>query len=77
MGHIKEQLSDQVDVTNKTTLTDEEMSFYYFHLHDADNNTKLDGLEIMKAVKDAHEGMKQIGTKYTFLLRHRPILRQM
>ncbi|XP_046663907.1 multiple coagulation factor deficiency protein 2 homolog [Homalodisca vitripennis] len=49
--HIKEDLGDwgmsQEDVHK---LTPEEMDFHYFKLHDFDNNTKLDGLEILQAI---------------------------
>lgn len=36
-------------------MTDRELQFYYFKLHDFDNNFMLDGLEIIKALKHQHE----------------------
>lgn len=30
-------------------MSDEEKSFYYFKIHDTDNNDNLDGLEMVKA----------------------------
>ncbi|XP_054759741.1 multiple coagulation factor deficiency protein 2 homolog [Lytechinus pictus] len=47
--HVKEHLEGQVD-TEEKEMTDEELEFHYFKLHDFDNNTKLDGLEIMAAI---------------------------
>lgn len=47
-AHLKEHLKDQID-TNKQ-MTPEEMEFHYFRLHDTNNDTKLDGLEIMAAL---------------------------
>lgn len=32
-------------------MTDEELEFHYFHLHDFDKNKHLDGLEILQAIK--------------------------
>lgn len=31
-------------------MTPQEMEFHYFRLHDSNNDTKLDGLEIMAAL---------------------------
>ena len=49
--HIKEHLKDGAEV-NVDDLTDEELHFYYFTLHDYDQNKKLDGLEILYAITD-------------------------
>lgn len=34
---------------NVVDMSDEEKNFYYFKLHDADNNGALDGLELIQA----------------------------
>ncbi|XP_064603133.1 multiple coagulation factor deficiency protein 2 homolog [Liolophura sinensis] len=47
--HIKEHLKDEINVDEKN-MTAEELEFHYFKLHDTDNNTKLDGLEILQAL---------------------------
>ncbi|CAC5405703.1 MCFD2 [Mytilus coruscus] len=47
-AHIKEHLKDEIDVTKK--MTPQELEFHYFRLHDTNNDTKLDGLEIMSAL---------------------------
>jgi multiple coagulation factor deficiency protein 2 len=35
-------------------MTEEEKSFYYFKIHDTDNNDNLDGLEMIKAAIHRH-----------------------
>lgn len=36
-------------------MSDEEKAFYYFKIHDLDNNDALDGLELMQAALHHHE----------------------
>ncbi|XP_052272744.1 multiple coagulation factor deficiency protein 2 homolog isoform X3 [Dreissena polymorpha] len=52
--HIKEHLKDVVDIP-KEDMTEEELEFHYFKLHDYDGNNKLDGVEITKAITHFHE----------------------
>ncbi|XP_013395921.1 multiple coagulation factor deficiency protein 2 homolog [Lingula anatina] len=47
--HIKEHYEGLTDI-NETALTPEELEFHYFKLHDFDNNSRLDGLEILSAL---------------------------
>lgn len=48
--HLQETLSEQ-DV-NK--LTEEELQFHYFKMHDSDNNNMLDGSELIKSLIHWH-----------------------
>ena len=48
---LKEWSMGDKDVS---TMSDEEKNFYYFKLHDFDNNDSLDGLEMLHAV--THRG---------------------
>lgn len=48
--HVKEHLEEMTGDTDEENMTDEELEFHYFKLHDFDNNTKLDGLEILAAI---------------------------
>ncbi|XP_071962515.1 multiple coagulation factor deficiency protein 2 homolog [Antedon mediterranea] len=48
--HIKEHLQQEMDIDIEEKMSDEELEFHYFKLHDFDNNTKLDGLEILNAI---------------------------
>lgn len=47
--HIKEHLKEEIDLT-EDQMSDEDLMFHYFRLHDYDGNRKLDGLEIMHAI---------------------------
>jgi hypothetical protein len=54
--HVFEHLEGVINKP-KEQMTQEEQNFYYFKLHDYDNNNKLDGLELVSAF--AHnEGRK-------------------
>ncbi|XP_039300708.1 multiple coagulation factor deficiency protein 2 homolog, partial [Nilaparvata lugens] len=48
--HIKEDLMNVNPEVDTSKMTPEELEFHYFKLHDFDNNTKLDGLEILHAI---------------------------
>lgn len=49
--HIQEDLEQFSVVQNKniSDMTEDEKNFYYFKLHDSDNNDVLDGLELLQA----------------------------
>lgn len=36
-------------------MTEDELEFYYFQVHDIDKNSKLDGLEILQAIIHINE----------------------
>ncbi|CAG5122046.1 unnamed protein product [Candidula unifasciata] len=46
--HLKQHMQGEIN-TDKT-MTAEEMEFHYFRLHDTNNDTMLDGLELLKAL---------------------------
>ncbi|XP_067011651.2 multiple coagulation factor deficiency protein 2 homolog [Anabrus simplex] len=49
--HIREDLGEWVSKEETKNMSPEELEFHYFKLHDFDNNTKLDGLEILQAIQ--------------------------
>lgn len=49
--HIAEHADVPLD-TNK--MTEQELQFHYFKMHDADNNNKLDGCELIKSLIHWH-----------------------
>ncbi|KAL1139164.1 hypothetical protein AAG570_009224 [Ranatra chinensis] len=53
--HIQEDLNNIVSSEITDKMTHEELEFHYFKLHDFDNNTKLDGLEILQAIRHTVE----------------------
>ncbi|XP_059482852.1 G-box-binding factor-like isoform X1 [Neocloeon triangulifer] len=50
--HLKEHLHVPVDTSS---MSDQELQFHYFKMHDADNNNKLDGSELIKSLIHWHE----------------------
>ena len=54
---MKEHLKEVMDKP-KDQMTEEELEFHYFKLHDYDDNNKLDGVEIVKAITHFHAGKK-------------------
>ncbi|XP_032528387.1 multiple coagulation factor deficiency protein 2 homolog isoform X1 [Danaus plexippus] len=55
--HIQEHLDVPIDVSK---MSEQELQFHYFKMHDADNNNKLDGCELIKSLIHWHEqGHKQ------------------
>ncbi|XP_015587113.1 multiple coagulation factor deficiency protein 2 homolog [Cephus cinctus] len=50
-AHLKEDMGAFADQLDLTKMTEQELEFHYFKLHDVDNNTKLDGLEILHAIQ--------------------------
>ncbi len=51
--HLKEHL-EEVASRPVDDMSNEEMEFTYFKMHDKDGNNKLDGLEMAKSLMDHH-----------------------
>ncbi|XP_066584508.1 multiple coagulation factor deficiency protein 2 homolog [Prorops nasuta] len=59
--HIKEHLEVPMDTSK---MTEQELQFHYFKMHDADNNNMLDGSELIKSLIHWHEqGNKDSSTQ--------------
>ncbi|NP_001161617.1 NSCDNSF-like protein precursor [Saccoglossus kowalevskii] len=52
--HIMEHLEGQINKP-ESEMTDEELQFHYFKMHDYDNNNKLDGIELVSAMTHYHK----------------------
>ena len=50
-SHIGEHVGVPVDTTK---MSEQELQFHYFKMHDADNNNKLDGCELVKSLVHWH-----------------------
>lgn len=56
--HIAEHMEVPIDTSK---MSEQELQFHYFKMHDSDNNNKLDGCELIKSLihwhdhKDEHE----------------------
>jgi multiple coagulation factor deficiency protein 2 len=49
--HIQEHMEVPIDTSK---MSDQELQFHYFKMHDADNNNKLDGCELIKSLIHWH-----------------------
>ncbi|GIY60894.1 multiple coagulation factor deficiency protein 2 [Caerostris darwini] len=52
--HIKEHLQGVVNQPDVSKMSEEELQFHYFKMHDNDDNNKLDGCELIKSVLHWH-----------------------
>lgn len=50
-SHIGEHVGVPVDTSK---MSEQELQFHYFKMHDADNNNKLDGCELVKSLIHWH-----------------------
>ncbi|XP_058448266.1 multiple coagulation factor deficiency protein 2 homolog [Malaya genurostris] len=56
-NHIQQDLKHlSIDDDELAKMSDEEKNFYFFKLHDSDNNDHLDGLEILHAATHHADG---------------------
>ncbi|KAH8289269.1 hypothetical protein KR054_002869 [Drosophila jambulina] len=56
--HIQEHIPVPMDTNH---MSDSELQFHYFKMHDSDDNNKLDGCELYKALIHMHdEGNKEV-----------------
>ncbi|XP_060527181.1 multiple coagulation factor deficiency protein 2 homolog isoform X2 [Cylas formicarius] len=54
--HEKEHIAEHLEVPIDTSkMTEQELQFHYFKMHDGDNNNKLDGCELIKSLIHWHE----------------------
>ncbi|KAH8022513.1 hypothetical protein HPB51_025076 [Rhipicephalus microplus] len=50
LGHIRRDVAKMIELGNAGVMSQDELSFYYFRMHDFDNNNLLDGQEMMAAM---------------------------
>lgn len=56
IAHEKQHIQEHMEVPIDTSkMSDQELQFHYFKMHDADNNNKLDGCELIKSLIHWHE----------------------
>ncbi|XP_050505698.1 multiple coagulation factor deficiency protein 2 homolog [Diabrotica virgifera virgifera] len=53
--HIQEHLEEVIPAPDFSKMSDEEVEFYYFQVHDSDKNSMLDGLELLQAILHTEE----------------------
>ncbi|XP_019530659.2 multiple coagulation factor deficiency protein 2 homolog isoform X5 [Aedes albopictus] len=54
-AHIAEHMDVPIDTSK---MSEQELQFHYFKMHDSDNNNKLDGCELIKSLIHWHENDK-------------------
>ncbi|XP_038122519.1 myb-like protein Q isoform X5 [Culex quinquefasciatus] len=53
--HEKQHIAEHMDVPIDTSkMSEQELQFHYFKMHDSDNNNKLDGCELIKSLIHWH-----------------------
>ncbi|XP_064076215.1 multiple coagulation factor deficiency protein 2 homolog isoform X3 [Vanessa tameamea] len=60
--HIQEHMEVPIDTSK---MTEQELQFHYFKMHDADNNNKLDGCELIKSLIHWHDQVDANRSVYT------------
>ena len=63
--HIKAHIKE--DYIDTSTLDDNNLLMQYFKKHDSDNNMKLDGLELLKAISNM-EGTDFLNSLFNWFL---------
>lgn len=63
-SHIKEHMEVPIDTSK---MTEQELQFHYFTMHDSDKNNKLDGSELIKSLIHWH-GKRNVEKQFFFLL---------
>jgi len=62
--HIKEHLGGIVNEPDLSKMSEEELQFHYFKMHDSDNNNMLDGSELIKSLIHWHGKLHNGGCSY-------------
>ncbi|XP_062561738.1 multiple coagulation factor deficiency protein 2 homolog isoform X7 [Armigeres subalbatus] len=57
-AHIAEHMDVPIDTSK---MSEQELQFHYFKMHDSDNNNKLDGCELIKSLIHWHANDKSAG----------------
>ncbi|XP_052748103.1 multiple coagulation factor deficiency protein 2 homolog isoform X3 [Galleria mellonella] len=60
--HIQEHMEVPIDTSK---MSEQELQFHYFKMHDADNNNKLDGCELIKSLIHWHGKVDKNHKAYT------------
>lgn len=64
--HIAEHLAVPMDTSK---MSEQELQFHYFKMHDADNNNKLDGCELIKSLIHWHGKILQFSFQIVVLVK--------
>jgi len=59
--HIQEHMDVPIDTSQ---MSEQELQFHYFKMHDADNNNKLDGCELVKSLIHWHGKSEEVQLEF-------------
>ncbi|XP_055618861.1 multiple coagulation factor deficiency protein 2 homolog isoform X3 [Toxorhynchites rutilus septentrionalis] len=60
--HEKQHIAEHMEVPIDTSkMSEQELQFHYFKMHDSDNNNKLDGCELIKSLIHWHDDAQADG----------------
>ncbi|XP_055618862.1 multiple coagulation factor deficiency protein 2 homolog isoform X4 [Toxorhynchites rutilus septentrionalis] len=64
--HEKQHIAEHMEVPIDTSkMSEQELQFHYFKMHDSDNNNKLDGCELIKSLIHWHAHDKKGSDQHT------------
>ncbi|KZC11547.1 PREDICTED: multiple coagulation factor deficiency protein 2 homolog [Dufourea novaeangliae] len=66
-NHLKEDMGDVGEQLDFSNMTEQEIEFHYFKVHDVDSNAKLDGLEILHAIQHTFHENRLADTEHKTL----------
>jgi len=55
IDHEKEHMKEHAEHIDTSNMSEQELQFHYFKMHDSDGNNKLDGLELVKSLIHWHD----------------------
>jgi len=55
IDHEKEHMKEHQAHIDTSNMSEQELQFHYFKMHDSDGNNKLDGLELVKSLIHWHD----------------------
>jgi len=55
IDHEKEHMKEHQQHIDTSNMSEQELQFHYFKMHDSDGNNKLDGLELVKSLIHWHD----------------------
>jgi len=58
IDHEKEHMKEHQQHIDTSNMSEQELQFHYFKMHDSDGNNKLDGLELVKSLIHWHDEVK-------------------
>ncbi|XP_076340784.1 longistatin-like [Tachypleus tridentatus] len=65
LDHIKEDVNNLMELQEAGTISSSDALFYFFRMHDFDDNKVLDGLELITAVRHSFDRSSETESQYS------------